>query len=285
MNAFSANVEEITPEKAAEYLAANHNNRKIREKAVAPLLADIQTGNWRLTGESIKFDQSNRLIDGQHRLTAIERSGQTVPLLVVRGVGTETQTVIDTGLKRTGADALEMEGRGHEATLRAAVAAIGLTDDAGKFNLSNSKLLPATHSQIIEWVKNNNLNDAIVWGGRVHRTLRGSKSSIVYAFYKISQVDLQSAKDFFDAIADLNTGGPGDPKHTLVNKLNKSRDYFKGSGYRARYVYHFLKAWEADYLGQDLRLIRDTIRDRPLDMPDLSRYMKGEVITGADAEA
>lgn len=281
MNAFSANIEEITPAKAAEYLAANHNNRKIREKAVTPLLQDIVAGKWRLTGESIKFDQSNRLIDGQHRLTAIERSGQTVPLLVVRGVGTETQTVIDTGLKRTGADALEMEGRGHEATLRAAVAAIGLTDDAGKLNLSNSKLLPATHSQIIEWVKNNDLNDAITYGGRVHRTLRGSKSSIVYSFYKISQVDLQSAKDFFDAIADLNTTGPGDPKHALINKLNKSRDYFKGTGYRARYVFHFLKAWEADYLGQELRLIRDNIRERPLDMPDLSRYMKGEVITGA----
>lgn len=273
MENFSSQIEYITPEKAAEYLGSNHNNRKIREKALGPLTHDMINGNWKLTGESIKFDQSNRLIDGQHRLTAIQRSGATVPLLVVRGVETETQTVIDTGLKRTGANALEMHGRGHEATLRAAIAAIGLTDDAGLFTASNSRLMPATHSDILKWVENNNLNNAITWGGRVHRALRGSKSSICYAYYKIAQVNEKSAQDFFDNIADLNTGGPGDPKHTLINKLNKSRDYFKGSGYRARYVFHFLKAWEAEYLGQDLRLIRDNIRDRALDMPDLTKYI------------
>lgn len=270
---FSSQIENITPEKAADYLATNYNNRKIREKALMPLTHDMINGNWKLTGEAIKFDTSNRLIDGQHRLTAIQRSGVTVPLLVVRGVETDTQTVIDTGLKRSGADALEMHGRGHEATLRAAIAAIGLTDDAGLFTASNSRLMPATHSDILRWVETNDLNNAITWGGRVHRALRGSKSSICYAYYKIAQVDEKSAQDFFDAIADLNTEGPGDPKHALINKLNKSRDYFKGTGYRARYVYHFLKAWEADYLGQDLRLIRDSIRDRPLDMPDLSKYI------------
>jgi hypothetical protein len=103
--------------------------------------------------------------------------------------------------------------------------------------------------------------------------LRGSKSAMAYAYYKIAQIDEPSAQRFFEDIADLSTQGPGDPKHTLVNKINKNPQHFKGSGYRSKYIYHFLRAWEADYLGQELRLIRDSIGDRPLPMPELSRYL------------
>ncbi|HVH53973.1 MAG TPA: hypothetical protein VNA32_07565 [Actinomycetota bacterium] len=270
---FSANIEEITPEIAKEYLALNRNNRKISEKGVAPIAQDLVNGNWRLTGEAIKFDTENNLLDGQHRLTAIQRTGIPMSTLVIRGVESEAQLVLDTGMKRTGGNALQIAHTGHEATLRAAIAAIGLTDDAGRLTHSNSPLLPATHSQIIQWVKKNNLDNAIFYGAKVHRLLRGSKSAYCFAYYKISQVDEASAQRFFDEVADLSTTGPGDPKHTLVNKINKNRDYFRGTGYRSKYIYHFLRAWESEYLHQELRLIRDTIRGKAIEMPDLSRYI------------
>lgn len=280
----SADVEQITPDRAKEYLLLNHNNRKISEKAVAPLAQDMLNGNWRLTGEAIKFDTDNNLIDGQHRLTAIERTGVSLPILVIRGVEPDAQLVLDTGMKRTGGNALQIALSGHEATLRSAIATIGLTDDAGKLTHSNSPLLPATHSGIIDWVRSNDLDDAIYYGGKVHRMMRGSKSSICYAYYKIAQVDKASAQRFFSDIADLSTSGPGDPKHTLVNKLNKSREYFRGTGYRAKYIYHFLRAWEAEYLGQELRLIRDNIKDRALEMPDLNRFIPMGDTTHDDSE-
>lgn len=269
----SADVENITPKLAAKYLLRNRNNRHLSEKTIAPLVQDMVNGNWRLTGEAIKFDTDNNLIDGQHRLVAIERAGISLPVLVIRGVEPEAQLVIDTGRKRTGGNALQIALEGTEMTLRSAIATIGLTDDAGKLQYSNSPLLPATHSEIIDWVRNHNLDDAIHYGGKVHRMMRGSKSSICYAYFKIAQVDQGSAQRFFSDIADLSTSGPGDPKNALVNKINKSREHFRGTGYRAKYVYHFLRAWEAEFLGQELRLIRDSIGNRALEMPDLSRYI------------
>lgn len=269
----SASVEKITPELAAEYLKQNKENRSIRDKAVAPLMQDMLHGNWKLTGEAIKFDTEDKLIDGQHRLTAVERSGIPVEMMVIRGVQPEAQLVLDTGMKRTGANALEISLGGHEATLRAAIAAIGITDDAGKLQYSNSPLIRVTHSEIIDWVRSHDLENAITYGARMHRLLQGSKSSLCYAYYKIAQVNEASAQRFFDEVADLNTTGPGDPKHTLVNKINKSRDSFRGTGYRAKYVYHVLRAWESDYMGQELRLIRDNIKGRDLEMPNLSRFM------------
>lgn len=269
----SAAVEEITPDIAQNYLLANKTNRRINEKSLASLTQDMANGYWKLTGEAIKFDTENNLIDGQHRLLAIQRTGVSVPLLVIRGVETDTQLVMDTGSRRTGANALEIMGAMKETTLRAAIATIGVTDDMGKLNLSNSLIQPVTHSQIIDWVSSHDLDNALRWGARVHRVLRGSKSSICYAYYKIAQVSETSAQHFFDDIADLSTSGAGDPKHTLVNKINKNRDYFRGSGYRAKYIFHFLRAWEASYLGQDLRMLRDTVGKKPMAMPDLSRYI------------
>lgn len=270
----SASIENITPETAREYLQLNHRNRSLNERALTSLSQDMRSGDWKLTGEAIKFDTNNHLIDGQHRLIAIERTGIAVPILVIRGVDPDTQLVMDTGVRRTGAHALEITGTTKDATLRAAIATIGVTDDLGKLTTAASPLVPVTHSQIMSWVGAHDLDQAVHFGGRVHRLTHGSKSSICYAFYKISQIDPESARTFFEDVANMTTEGVGDPKHTLITKLTKYRDDFRGTGYRAKYVYYILKAWEASYNGRKLKMIRDTTLGNAHVMPDISKYRK-----------
>ena len=273
---FSAAVETVDPSIARQYLESNVINRKINERALASLSQDMKAGDWKLTGEAIKFDTNNRLIDGQHRLTAIERTGVTVPMLVIRGIEPETQLVLDTGTKRSGANALEIAGITKETTLRAAIAAVGITDKEGMLTTSGSSLLPVTHSQIVEWVVENDLDSAIHFGTKLHRLVAGSRSAICYAFFKIAQVNPESARNFFDEVSSMHTNGIGDPRYTLVNKLNK--EVFRGTGYRSKYVFSILKAWEAYYLGRELKIIRDTTLGRATAMPDIRAYVPGAML-------
>jgi hypothetical protein len=66
-------------------------------------------GQWRLTGDSIKFDGTS-LIDGQHRLQAIIRSGVTIRCVVVRNLPRDIFDVLDTGRSRQAGDVLSGYG-------------------------------------------------------------------------------------------------------------------------------------------------------------------------------
>lgn len=93
-------LETITPEIAKEYLKHNVSNRALRSKYVERIIRDIKAGEFRVTHQGIAFDDSGKLIDGQHRLTAIALAGIPVQMMVTRGVSEESKLVIDTHAKR-----------------------------------------------------------------------------------------------------------------------------------------------------------------------------------------
>ena len=67
-----AKVQVITPELAEQYLTKNTNNyRSMSNSVVNAYATDMKTGNWKFNGDSIKFNKSGILVDGQHRLAAI----------------------------------------------------------------------------------------------------------------------------------------------------------------------------------------------------------------------
>jgi hypothetical protein len=103
----SVDWEIITPAVAAEYLDQNTDNRHLRSRAVDMYTRNMLAGEWKVTGETIKFDRNGRLIDGQHRLAAIIRAEKQQPCLVVRGLEPEVQGVIDTNLHRIDAEAAD----------------------------------------------------------------------------------------------------------------------------------------------------------------------------------
>lgn len=102
--------ETITPEIAKEMLEANTHNRSLSEAHLARLIDDLKNGNWQFNGESIKFDANGNLLDGQHRLTAIARTGIPADMLVITGLPNKAQTVMDTGKKRTLGNMLQLDG-------------------------------------------------------------------------------------------------------------------------------------------------------------------------------
>ena len=105
-------VVEVTPAIALEWLKRNFSrNRSLNKAAVARYAREMKAGAWRLSHQSIAFDSSGTLIDGQHRLRAVVESGCTVAFLVSHYEGLATSLeVIDTGTVRPLASVMEIRG-------------------------------------------------------------------------------------------------------------------------------------------------------------------------------
>lgn len=100
----------LTPAAARTLLARNLKNRKISEKVVQKYAAEIKAGEWRLTPGGIGFDDQGTLVDGQHRLHAIIRANQSVPMVVTLGLPTAGQEKVDRHRRRSLFDALYLAG-------------------------------------------------------------------------------------------------------------------------------------------------------------------------------
>jgi len=100
----------LTPAAAKKLLERNVHNRKISEKVVQKYTAEIKAGEWRLTPGGIGFDDHGTLVDGQHRLQAIVRANQSVPMLITLGLPTAGQEKVDRHRRRTLFDALYLAG-------------------------------------------------------------------------------------------------------------------------------------------------------------------------------
>jgi len=96
----------LTPADATELLALNHNNRRVRGAYVRGLAETLRQGEFTFNGATIVISDEGHLLDGQHRLKAIESSGVPAWTLVVRGVSSAAMPTIDQGTPRTAADIL-----------------------------------------------------------------------------------------------------------------------------------------------------------------------------------
>ena len=109
-------IETITPETARLYLEFNSNQqRSIRYGWVRSLSKMIKDGDFILTHQSIAFDKTGALIDGQHRLLAIVDAEKPARIMVTRGVDPEAWHATDQGVVRTAKEVTGLERRSAES--------------------------------------------------------------------------------------------------------------------------------------------------------------------------
>jgi len=140
----SIKIETITPQMAQNYLASNGPNRLISGEVIEQYAQDMANDRWSITGDAIRFNGNGTLLDGQHRLRACIKSDVPFQTLVVRGVETVSQEMMDIGFKRTLGHVLAIRGV-HNATTCAAIAGnLGRIKRAtqGAKRLSHAVLLP-----------------------------------------------------------------------------------------------------------------------------------------------
>jgi len=99
----------VTPEIAAKYLKNNVNNRDVKPGVVEAYAAQMRNNEWKEGNpQPISFSVSGLLIDGQHRLSAIIKSGKAQRLMIAENVSDDMFSVIDRGSKRTPGDIFKM---------------------------------------------------------------------------------------------------------------------------------------------------------------------------------
>lgn len=114
---------EVTPKLAEEWLRKNTKNRPMRAGMVESYANSMTMDKWTLTPEAIIFSapfvdsvslekKPETLIDGQHRLAAIIKSGKTVPMTVWFGCEPEEFNAIGQGRRRTNGDILHLTQTG-----------------------------------------------------------------------------------------------------------------------------------------------------------------------------
>lgn len=125
----------VTPTLAARWLERNSKNRTVRTTHVDALARDIEAGRWQFNGDTIKIGKSGNLIDGQHRLQAVVKSGKPIISVVAFDVDDAAMVTIDQGVKRAVGDMLEiLDGKkyGKEKASTCRVIAALMPDPAGK---------------------------------------------------------------------------------------------------------------------------------------------------------
>lgn len=260
----------ITPELAETWLARNLGNRNLRETKVATLARDISRGEWRQTGEAIKFDWNGRLIDGQHRLHAIIAAGVAARMLVIRGLDPEAQKFIDTGAKRSAADAIRMAGGKTEPNIVAAAIRLILGIESGAIATIGSRIPEITHADALSFHEGREdaLAAAALAARRVTKVTGASPTAVATFAFLSAQKDPEASFRFLSDLENMRTKGAGDPLYTLIVRL-------RNIGMRAertsaiQQVFYFMRAWNAWRTGKTLRGLKDSTQAGPAPIPEI----------------
>lgn len=263
----SLQIESIGPPQAERYLRSNVGNRKLSKVTIRRYAADMLRGEWRMNGETIKFDDRGRLIDGQHRLLAIIESGVTVDLAVFRELGRDAFKTIDTGKVRTPADVLSSLNHPSPNELGAAMRLLwhylsASWTDYMRFRMTNTQLV-----QLLE--DHPDLPD--VTRAAMTKPLRVkliTGSANVFGYYCTSRVDADRAVRFFTQLADGRFNARGSqPVYTLRERLIEVSAEAVPTAPRVKLAW-LITAWNAYMAGQRLMRLSRVPTAMPRFEPD-----------------
>lgn len=243
----TVSIEDLTPAKAEQFLTKNVKNRNKKGGKIEKYARDMAAGNWRLTGEAIKFDHDGNLTDGQNRCYAVILSGATIQTMVIRGLDPDAMTVMDSGTPRSPGDSLNLAGYTNGKDL-AAVANVHKAWTEGYFRhcmTARPTNVAVTNAEAVDYVKANpSLESAMQFTVPVKASLPLPIGSLATAFIEFCEIDPDQAVEFFDRIRDFKTDGAGDPVATLLKRVasdkQKARAILPSTG-----LFYLIRAWNA----------------------------------------
>jgi hypothetical protein len=264
----AASVVMIDPETAKQWLSRNDANRHIRAAQVAKYASDMVAGRWHLTGSPIQFAVDGRLLDGQHRLLAIVKSGVTLPMFVVCGLPSSAQSYMDTGAKRTVADQLSIAGYKNSSVL-AAGARLALAWRMGRLGQPREAVSDPETRAFIQ--AHPSLIEAAAFAAQMRRAgLDVHPSVICAAMWGLTESghSPERVQVFFRAMAEMRSDGPGDPKYALLHRIStarRNRERIES----ADMLSMLIRAYNADYTGKKARRIQVFAHGCAIDIPPI----------------
>lgn len=251
----SMEVKRITPALAEEWLKLNMRNRTVSRRTVEQYARDMAAGRWKLTGEGLKFDTNMHLSDGQHRLRAVILANIEVDMLVIWGIEPDVQEVLDTGRKRSGGDALSLNGY-HDTHRLAATTRLAIAWNEGAITSAVQQTIRiVSNLEILEFVRDNPDLDHAVKLANSHRTIQVPGSALALCIWLTRRIDEQASDEFFAILDDYRTQGKGDPIFTLAKRLSiiaKGNEELSRIGMS----YLIIRTWNAHRKHEPLHTLR-----------------------------
>lgn len=252
----------ITPEMAEEILREKSSNeRPIKERHVLRLASDISNNRWKdFNGETIKFDNKGKLLDGQHRLLAVIRAKKSIRTYVALGLKEDDIYFIDMGrLTRKVADVFAMKQV--ENYIIAASAASNLWRYDNDVIQDNS-IYPDAQESYLYYLQNEGIQNSIKYGEMVRQLI--GKSIATFLHYLFSRIDKNAADIFYEQFATGANLEREDPILLLRNRLeyNKRKDVQMKLD-RIKQIALVILAWNARRENKKLTQLRWSTKEFP----------------------
>lgn len=280
---FTAAVRRIMPEVATFLLQErNLRNRGLRRRDATNQSRDIETDNWDINGESVKFDWNGMMLDGQHRMEACRRAGKPIDTLVVTGLDPNVQLTVDTGIRRTNGDRFGLVGEENPNELAATVRRVWAWERGDRTFGSNFAPTPHEMTELLN--EKPELRESTRVALEVYREFHAIPKSVLSStHYVLSGIDESAASLFF---MKLRTGAGmhvGHPILTLRNRAIKSHGANDQRKIRSfgQWVDYVFRSWNAFVTDRDLIRIQ-TGRDGRVVLPV---GLKNSMVQSLAAEA
>lgn len=211
---------EITPAIASIILEHfNDKNRILSTNIVEQLASDMKADRFRAdNGETIILAKDGSLNDGQHRLSAIVKSGIAQIMTVAFGRSRESRLTVDTGLKRTTGHVLNLMGTSHGTTLAAAARKLESYRNSGTIlnvsRVSNARALEVAQDEL--------LNETSAWAHSnttYFKSLKLPPSEVATLMYLFSEKAPKESLQFFSSLKEGLGLTKNSPIATLRTKL------------------------------------------------------------------
>lgn len=206
----------VTPEVAARWLKCNTHNRIARALQIDAWARDMLAGKWRFNGDAFVFGTDGVLLDGQHRLHAVQAAGRPILAVVVTGVAPRAQETIDTGVKRTFGDQLQLRGVPNAKNAAALVMKIWLwRNDGIRWSLQK----PTTAELFDVFADVPDVHVDLQRAAAARSAIKAPASVYGLASHLFRAIDEADAETFFDRLSSGVGGAEGDPVLVLRKRL------------------------------------------------------------------
>lgn len=214
----SAQLMTITPQMAAELLRNRPANRPIAKARIRAMMEDMRAGRWSTNGESIILDAELRLLDGQHRLLAVQESGVTITALVAVGVEGSAMPTIDQGARRSGADTLAASSIPRARDMAAVARWLWRLEHAQM----RMQAVPLRNQDLPAFVAGHpGVHATLGWGSALQPILPASCAAACY--YHFSRHDSGLAKTYYLALKSGEGLEAGHPALAVRDRAFKER--------------------------------------------------------------
>ena len=257
---FSAKVETIGAQTAKKYLATMGRNRLKRGRLKQRYQDAMRAGQWKLTGESIKFNTKGELIDGQHRLEAVIETGVEITILVCRNVPDDAFMELDTGGMRTPGDILTVQGYDYTSGVAAAIRNITsiyeIEGGAAGSTLGHKRVDPETLLEYAAQYRNELVEAVKATMTKEAKMVCRPPSLFASLYFIFAEHNKKGTAEFFTSLID----GTNLERHGPVYELRRLLLQFAADKHRKRPAFYkaaiTIKAWNAYQTRRDVHSLR-----------------------------